>query len=71
MWHVWRRGACTDLVMRPKVKRPLTRPKCKWKDNIKMSLQEVGYGSMDWIHLAQGRDRWRTVVLSVMNLRIP
>jgi hypothetical protein len=52
MWHVWGRGACTVLVVRPEGKRPLKRPKCRQKDNIKMSLQEVGYGSMDWINLA-------------------
>jgi hypothetical protein len=61
----------TVLVVRPKGKRPLTRPRRRWKDNIKMSLQEVGCGIMDWINLAQDRDRWWTVLNSVMNLRIP
>jgi len=47
------------------------RPRHRWVDNIKMDLQEVGYGYMDWIGLAQDRDRWRTLVSAVMNLRVP
>ena len=43
----------------------------RWVDNIRTDLQEVGYGYMDWIGLAQGRDRWRTLVSAVMNLRVP
>jgi hypothetical protein len=58
------------LVGRPEGKRPLGRPKRKWEDNIKMDLQEVGWG-MDWIKLAQDRDRWRALVNAVMNLRFP
>ena len=49
----------------------LGRPRRRWVDNIRMDLQEVGYGYMDWIGLAQDRDRWRTFVIAVMNLRVP
>ena len=52
-------------------KRPLGRFRCKWEDNIKMDLQEVGCGEMDWIELAQNRDRWRALANAVMNLRFP
>jgi hypothetical protein len=64
------RGAYRVLVGRPKGRRPLVRPRHRWEDNIKMDLQEVGWGDMDWIDLAQDRDRWRTVVNAVMNLRV-
>ena len=50
---------------------PLERPRRRWVDNIRMDLQEVGYGYMDWTGLAQDRDTWRTLVSSVMNLRVP
>ena len=59
------------LVMKPEGKRPLGRPRCIWEDNIKMDLQEVGCGDVDWIELAQDRDRWRALVSAVMNLRVP
>jgi hypothetical protein len=52
-------------------KKPLERPRCRWDDNIKMDLQEVGFGGMDRIELAQDRDRWRTLVNSVNKLRVP
>jgi hypothetical protein len=52
-------------------RRPLGRPKRRWEDNIRMDLQEVGCGGMDWIGLAQDRDRWRAIVNVVMNLRVP
>jgi hypothetical protein len=55
---------------RPKGRRPLGRPRRRWEDNIKMDLQDVGWG-MDWIRLAQDRDRWRALVNAVMNLRVP
>jgi hypothetical protein len=64
------KGAYRILVGRPKGRRPLGRPRYRWEDNIKMDLQEVGWG-MDWIELAQDRDRWRAVVNAVMNLRVP
>ena len=53
------------------VRRPLGRPRRRWVDNIGMDLQEVGCGYMDWIGLAQDRDRWRTLVSAVMNLGVP
>ena len=56
---------------KPEGKRPLGRPRLRWEDNIKMDLQEVGYGSMDWIELAQDRDSWRALVNAVMKLRVP
>ena len=65
------RGVYRVLVGKPEGKRPLERPRCRWVDNIKMVLQEVGCGYVDWIGLAQDRDRWRKFVSAVMNLRIP
>ena len=59
------------LVGKPEGKRPLGRPRRSWVDNIRMNLHEVGCGYMDWIGLAEDRDRWRTLVSTVMNLRVP
>ena len=59
------------LLGKPEGRRPMGRPWRRWVDNIKMDLQEVGYGYMDWIGLAQDRDSWRTLVSGVMNLRVP
>jgi len=59
------------LVGKPEGRRPLGRPRHRWVDNIGMDLQEVGCGYMDWIELAQDRDRWQTLVSAVMNLRVP
>jgi hypothetical protein len=59
------------LVEKPEGKRPLGRPSCRWEDNIRMDLQEVGYEGMGWIVLAQDRDRWLASVNTVMNLRVP
>jgi len=58
-------------VGKPEGKRPLGRHRRRWDDNIKMDLQEVGCGFMDWIDLVQDRDRWRAFVTAVMNLRVP
>jgi hypothetical protein len=64
-------GVYRVLVGKPEGKRPLGRPRRRWVYNIKMDLQEVGCGSIDWIELAQDRDRWRTLLNTVMNLRVP
>jgi hypothetical protein len=55
----------------PVKKRPLETPKCRWLDNIKMNLEEVGCGAMDWIDLVQDRDQWRALENMVMNLQVP
>jgi hypothetical protein len=66
-----RRGAYRALVGKPEGRRPLGRPRRRWEDNITMDLREVGWGGMDWINLAQDRDRWRALVNTVMNLQVP
>jgi hypothetical protein len=58
-------------VGKPEGKRPLGRSRRRWEDNIKMDLQKVGRGEMDWIDMAQERDRWRALVNAVMKLRVP
>jgi hypothetical protein len=58
------------LVGKPEGKRPLGRPRRRWEDVIRMDLTEIGLGAVDWIRLAQDRDRWRAVVSAVMNLRV-
>jgi len=66
-----RRGVHRVLVGKPEGKRPLGRPRRRLEDNIKMDLQEVRGGCEDWMELAQDRDRWRALVSTVMNLRVP
>jgi len=66
-----RRGFYRVLVGKCEGRRPLGRPRRRWEDNITMDPQEVGCGGMDWIELAQDRERWRAVVNAVMNFRVP
>jgi hypothetical protein len=71
MWHAWeRRGNYKASVGKPERNRPLGRPRRRWEDGIRMDFREIGWGSVDWIQLAQDRDRWRAVVNTVMNLRV-
>jgi hypothetical protein len=65
-----KRGVYRILVGKPSGKRPLGRPSRRWEDNIKMDLQEVGFGGVDWIGMAQDRYRWRAIVNAAMNLRV-
>ena len=65
------RGVHRVLVGKPDGRRPLGRPRRRWEGNIKMDLQEVDGGWEDWMELAQDRDRWRALVSTVMNLRVP
>jgi hypothetical protein len=66
-----KRNAYRLLVGKPEGKRPLGRPRRRWVDNIKMELGEVGWGDVDWIRLAKDRNRWRALVNSALNLRVP
>jgi hypothetical protein len=66
-----KRNAYRFLVGKPEGKRPLGRPRCRWVDNIRMDLGEVGWGDVDWIGRAQDRKRWRALVNSVLNLWVP
>jgi len=65
------RGVYRVLVGKPEGKRPLGRTRRRRQDNVKIDLQEVGCGSVDWIDLAQDRDRWRALVYVIMNFRVP
>jgi hypothetical protein len=73
--HVARMGETRNsyrlLVGKPKGKRPLGRPRRRWVDNIKIDLRGIGWDDVDWIDLAQDRDKWRALVKTVMNLRVP
>jgi len=66
-----RRVVYRVLVGKPERKRPLGRPRRRWEDNIKMDLQAVEYGGVDWIEVAQDRDRWRALVNAVLDLGVP
>jgi hypothetical protein len=66
-----KRGVCRVLVGKPKGKKKLGGPRLRWEDNIKMNLQEVGCGGMEWIDLAQDRDRYQVLLNSILNLRVP
>jgi hypothetical protein len=65
------RGAYNILVGRPEGRRPIGRPRRRWEDNIKMDFREIGFGDVDWVNLAQDMDRWRALVNTVMNFRVP
>jgi hypothetical protein len=66
-----KRSVYRVLMRKPEEKRPLGIPSRRWDNNIKMNFQEVGYGVMDWIWMAQDKDRWRALLNEVMNLRVP
>jgi hypothetical protein len=66
-----KRNAYRMLVKKPEGKRPLSRPRRRWVDNIKLDLREIRRGCMNWIDLAQDRDQWRVLVNTVMSLRVP
>jgi hypothetical protein len=72
MWHAWkRRENCTMFWWEsPNERDYLLRPRRRWEDGIRMDLREIGLGGVDWIRLAEDRDRWRAVVSAVMNLRV-
>jgi hypothetical protein len=65
------KNAYRVLVRKPEGKRPLGRPRRRWENNIKIDLTEIGWGDMDWIHLAQDNVQWRALVNTVMDLRVP
>jgi hypothetical protein len=65
------KNACSILVGMPEERIPLGRPRHRWEDNIGMDLRKIWFGDVYWIHLAQDRDRWRALVNTVMNLRVP
>jgi hypothetical protein len=69
--HGEKRNAYRVPVGKPEGERPLGRPRHRWEDNIKMDLSQIGWGGMNWIHLVQDRDQWRTLVNTVMKLRVP
>jgi hypothetical protein len=72
MWHVWETGELhAGFWWGDLREEPLGRPRCRWEDNIKIDFQEVGWGGMDWIDVAQDRDRWWVLVNVVTNLLVP
>jgi hypothetical protein len=70
MWHAWERNVYKVLMGKPEGKKPLGRPRRRWENGIRMDLREIVCGSVDWIQLAQDRDRLRAVVNTVLNLRV-
>jgi hypothetical protein len=68
--HGRERNVYRVLMRKPEGKKPLGRPRRRWEDRIRMDLRESGWGSVDWIQLAEDRDRWRALVNTVMNLRV-
>jgi hypothetical protein len=71
MYRVWGSGVYRVLLGKPEGKRLFGTPRRRWEDNIKIDLQEVGSGGMDWIDMAQGRDRWRALVNALIKFRVP
>jgi hypothetical protein len=69
-WVGEKRNACRLLVGKPEGRRPLGRPRCRWLDNIRMDLVEMGWHDVDWIGLTQDSDRWRALVNSILSLRV-
>jgi hypothetical protein len=67
MWHAWERKVYKVLVRKTEGRTPLGRPRRRWEDWIRMDLREIGWGSVEWIQLAQDRNRWRALVNPVMN----
>jgi len=65
------RNACKTVVGKPEGKSPLGRHRCRWEDNVRMGLREIGWEGMDWMHLAQVRDQWWALMNTAMNLRFP
>jgi hypothetical protein len=65
------RNSYSILVGKPEGKRPLVRRRCRWEDNIRLDLREIGWEGMDWMHLAQNRDQWQALVNTVMNVQFP
>jgi hypothetical protein len=70
MWHTWERNMYKVWVGKPEGNRPLGRPCRRWEDGIRMDIRETGWGSVEWIQLAQDRNRCRDLVNTVMNLRV-
>jgi hypothetical protein len=72
MWRVGEvRGAYNILIWRPEGRRPLGRPRRRWDNNMKMDRREIGFGDVNWINLAQDRDRWRALANTVTSFRVP
>jgi hypothetical protein len=70
MWYAWERNVYRVFMGKLEGKRPLGRRRRRWEDEIRMDFREIGWGSVDWIQLAQDMDRWRALVNTVMNLRV-
>jgi hypothetical protein len=70
MWHTWERNVYRVLMGNQEGERPIGRPRRRWENGIRMNHREIGWGSVDWIQLAQDRDLWRALVNTAMNLRV-
>jgi hypothetical protein len=69
--HEVMRNVYKIVVRKPEGKRPLGRPRCRWEDNIRMDIRKMGWEDVNWIHLAQDRDQWQTVMNTLMNIWVP